>query len=71
METVEKLRAAGVQIDEVHMPILAYSVPIYHALMTAEGSTNLARFDGIRFGLQEDTMNSDSIVSYYEKIRSE
>lgn len=39
--------------------------------MPAEVSTNLARFDGIRFGLQSDTMDVDTIQNYYKKIRSE
>jgi aspartyl-tRNA(Asn)/glutamyl-tRNA(Gln) amidotransferase subunit A len=38
--------------------------------MPAEVSTNLARFDGIRFGYQEDTFDYDSIYEYYSKIRS-
>jgi len=49
LETVEKLRAMGIQIDEVALPILSYALPIYYALMPAEVSTNLARFDGIKF----------------------
>jgi hypothetical protein len=39
--------------------------------MPAEVSTNLARFDGIKFGLQSDTMDVDTIQQYYEKTRSE
>jgi len=79
LETVEKLRDQGIQIDEVSLPILSYALPIYYTLCPAEVSTNLARFDGIKFGLQGDTMGDDpaagdgasSIVKYYEKIRSE
>jgi aspartyl-tRNA(Asn)/glutamyl-tRNA(Gln) amidotransferase subunit A len=52
------------------MPILAYSVPIYYILMPAEVSTNLARFDGIRFGYQDDTMNYDDLQQYYDHVRS-
>ena len=51
--------------------MLAYSVPMYYTLMPAEVSTNLARFDGIKFGLQSDSMDVDTIQKYYEKIRSE
>ena len=39
--------------------------------MPAEVSTNLARFDGIKFGLQSDSMDADTIQKYYEKVRSE
>ena len=52
------------------MPILDYSVPIYYILMPAEVSTNLARFDGIRFGYQDDTMVYDDLQAYYDHIRS-
>lgn len=67
---IDKLRTAGHQVDEVDMPILAYSVPIYYILMPAEVSTNLARFDGIRFGYQDDTMKYDDLQQYYDHVRS-
>jgi aspartyl-tRNA(Asn)/glutamyl-tRNA(Gln) amidotransferase subunit A len=58
-------------VEDVDMPILGYSVPMYYTIMPAEVSTNLARFDGIKFGLQDDMTKFDSLVSYYEKVRSE
>ncbi len=67
---IDKLLAAGHQVKEVDMPILAYSVPIYYILMPAEVSTNLARFDGIRFGYQDDTMNYEDLQEYYDHVRS-
>lgn len=70
LSLVDKLRNAGHQVDEIDMPILAYSVPIYYILMPAEVSTNLARFDGIRFGYQDDTMNYEDLQAYYDHIRS-
>lgn len=71
LETVEKLRAKWVQVDEIDLPILDYVVSIYYTLMPAEVSTNLSRFDGIRFGLQKNTMNYKNIQDYYFAIRSE
>jgi len=56
LETVEKLRATGVQVDDISLPLLSYGLSIYYTLMPAEVSTNLARFDGVKFGLQGDTM---------------
>jgi hypothetical protein len=44
-------------------------VAVYYILMPAEVSTNLARFDGIRFGLQDDTSTFASIKDYYATIR--
>jgi len=71
LETIDKLRTSGITVDEISVPMFAYSVSIYYTLMPAEVSTNLARFDGIKFGLQSDSMNADTIQKYYEKIRSE
>ena len=71
LATVEKLRADGIVVDEISLPMLAYSVPMYYTLMPAEVSTNLARFDGIKFGLQSDSMDVDTLQKYYETIRSE
>lgn len=68
---IEKLKSAWYFLSEVDLPVLSYSVPLYYTLMPAEVSTNLARFDGIRFWLQDKTMNYDDIFKYYAKIRSE
>jgi aspartyl-tRNA(Asn)/glutamyl-tRNA(Gln) amidotransferase subunit A len=53
------------------MPILKQALAIYYTLMPAEATTNLARFDGIRFGLQKNTFDFDSITDYYADIRSD
>jgi len=70
LAAVEKLRASGIVVEDISLPMLVYSVPMYYTLMPAEVSTNLARFDGIKFGLQSDSMNADTIQKYYEQIRS-
>lgn len=57
-------------MDDINLPMLAYSVPMYYTLMSAEVSTNLARFDGIKFGLQSDSMDADTVQKYYQLIRS-
>ena len=49
LATVEKLRTSGITVDEISLPMLTYAVPMYYTLMPAEVSTNLSRFDGIRF----------------------
>jgi len=49
-KAVEAYRALGYEIREVTIPSLAYSVPVYYTIATAEASANLARFDGIRYG---------------------
>ncbi len=71
LDVVSKLREKWVQIDDVDLPVLDYGISIYYTLMPAEVSTNLVRFDGIRFGLQENTLDHSNIHEYYQKIRSE
>lgn len=53
-ETVERLRGKGYEIVEVDLPNIKYSLPVYYVIMPAEVSTNLARFDGVRYGLHVD-----------------
>lgn len=48
--SVEKLRAEGVQIDEVSIPSIDLGVTTYYIIAPAEASSNLARFDGVRYG---------------------
>lgn len=67
---IEKLRSSWMIVEDISLPMLAYSVPMYYTLMPAEVSTNLARFDGIKFGLQSDSMNAATLQNYYETIRS-
>ncbi len=50
--SVEALRELGAEVIEVDLSILKYSIAVYYILATAEASTNLSRFDGIRYGKQ-------------------
>ena len=70
LRVITKLREAGIRVDDISLPMMAYSIPMYYTLMPAEVSTNLSRFDGIKYGLQSDSMQADTIQSYYEHIRS-
>ena len=45
---------AGAQIIEVSLPLTEYAIPIYYLISTAEASSNLARYDGVRYGLRVD-----------------
>ncbi|HMR14654.1 MAG TPA: Asp-tRNA(Asn)/Glu-tRNA(Gln) amidotransferase subunit GatA [Arachnia sp.] len=51
-EAVEALRVAGAEIVEVSCPAFAYALPAYYLIQPAELSSNLARFDGMRYGLR-------------------
>lgn len=50
-------------------PLLQYVIPTYYIITPAEASTNLARFDGIRYGLQDDPSSFPSLHEYYSHVR--
>ncbi|MBM3183978.1 MAG: Asp-tRNA(Asn)/Glu-tRNA(Gln) amidotransferase subunit GatA, partial [Chlamydiae bacterium] len=52
LDAVDVLRALGAKTVNVDLNLLKYSIAVYYILATAEASTNLARFDGIRFGVR-------------------
>lgn len=64
---VEWLRAAGAEIVEVSLPHTKYALPAYYIVAPAEASSNLARYDGVRYGLRE---NGKDIADLYEKTRA-
>lgn len=51
---IDQLRALGAEIVEISLPHTDYALPVYYIIAPAEASANLARFDGIRFGLRVD-----------------
>ena len=68
---VEKLKGLWIQIDEIDLPVLDSGIAVYYTLMPAELSTNLSRFDWIRFWHQWNTMEAKDIYEYFTKVRSE
>lgn len=56
-ESIKKLEAAGAEIVELSLPNIKYALNVYYILMPAEVSSNLARFDGVRFGYRADAEN--------------
>jgi aspartyl-tRNA(Asn)/glutamyl-tRNA(Gln) amidotransferase subunit A len=50
-KSLEKLRGLGYEVVDVEIPFMEYSLAVYYILQPAEASTNLARYDGIRYGL--------------------
>ncbi|MCZ2356998.1 MAG: Asp-tRNA(Asn)/Glu-tRNA(Gln) amidotransferase subunit GatA [Bacteroidia bacterium] len=69
LQKVEQLSAAGHHIEYVDFPYLDYLVPAYYVLTTAEASSNLARFDGIRYGYRSQT--AKTLDELYCMSRSE
>lgn len=66
----QKLRDEGHTVDAVPFELLDYIVPAYYVLTTAEASSNLSRFDGLRYGHHSDTNRGD-LTEYYKQNRSE
>jgi len=68
-EALEVLRGLGAELVDVSLPHLALSVPTYYIVGPAEASSNLARFDGVRFGHRSAA--ASSIDELYERSRQE
>jgi aspartyl-tRNA(Asn)/glutamyl-tRNA(Gln) amidotransferase subunit A len=62
------LREAGCEVVEVSLPHTRYALPAYYIVAPAEASSNLARYDGMRYGLRAD---ATSLTDTYEKSRAE
>jgi len=67
-EVIEKIKSQGATIKEVSLPSTSYALPCYYIIMPAEVSSNLARFDGIRYSSINDYSNLHDI---YFKTRGE
>jgi len=62
------LRAAGAEPVEVSLPMTKYALPAYYIIAPAEASSNLARYDGVKYGLR---VAGDSLADMYEQTRGE
>lgn len=69
LKVLEQLRQEGHQVEEVDFPLLEYVLPTYYILTTAEASSNLSRFDGVKFGYR--TPNAHNLESMYKLTRAE
>ncbi len=65
---LEALRAAGAELRDVSLPHTALAVPTYYLIAPAEASSNLARFDGVRYGRRHDP--GGGLVAMYEATRA-
>ena len=72
-QTVKKAAALfekmGAKIGEASLPALEYALPAYYVISSAEASSNLSRFDGVRYGYRSE--NSASLEELYKNTRSE
>lgn len=68
-EKIEQLRAKGHIVEAVDYPLMKYLLPTYYILTTAEASSNLSRFDGVRFGHRAGGVKN--LEQLYKKSRAE
>ena len=66
---IETYKSLGAEVVEISLPHLKYSIGIYYILATAECSSNLARFDGVKYGYR--TPDAKNLMEMYTKTRAE
>ncbi len=66
--SLKRLENEGWEITDVDLPYLKYSLPVYYVIQPAEASANLARYDGVRYGLH---VEGESLLGDYMKTRGE
>lgn len=69
MKAVKEFEEQGAVIKEISLPSTEYAINTYYIIASAEASSNLARFDGVKYGYR--TSEYDGLVDMYEKTRSE
>ncbi|MBN3860543.1 Asp-tRNA(Asn)/Glu-tRNA(Gln) amidotransferase subunit GatA [Neisseriaceae bacterium PsAf] len=69
LEVVELLKSLGAEIVEISLPKTKFTIPVYYVLASAEASSNLQRYDGVRYGYRAE--NYDNLEEMYTKTRAE
>lgn len=69
MSAIKKLEALGAEWEEMSLPHAEYAVAAYYIISSSEASSNLARFDGVRYGVRSP--NAENMLDMYYKSRSE
>jgi aspartyl-tRNA(Asn)/glutamyl-tRNA(Gln) amidotransferase subunit A len=68
---MEEVKANGHEVSAIDFDLLDYIVPVYYVLTTAEASSNLSRFDGVKYGHRAELTKTDDLTELYKKSRSE
>ena len=68
---LETLRARGASLVDIELPHAGYGIPVYYLIATAEASSNLARYDGVRYGHRTVLDKADGLKDMYERSRDQ
>ena len=68
-QAIETLKSLGAEVSECSMPHTEYAMPAYYLIAPAECSSNLARYDGVRYGHRSE--NNEDLISMFRKTRAE
>jgi aspartyl-tRNA(Asn)/glutamyl-tRNA(Gln) amidotransferase subunit A len=68
---VDVYRGLGARIVELDLPLTRYCIPTYYVIAPAEASSNLARYDGIRYGFRAQPQEGDNLFDLYARTRAE
>ena len=67
--TLDVWRALGAVVVDISLPNVSLAIPVYYLVATAEASSNLARYDGVRYGFRAPLASDDSLRTMYERTR--
>jgi aspartyl-tRNA(Asn)/glutamyl-tRNA(Gln) amidotransferase subunit A len=68
---IEMMKDAGAEVRDISLPHTKYALPAYYVIAPAEASSNLARYDGVRYGHRAKLAAGDGVTEMYEKTRAE
>ena len=68
---IEMMKDAGAEVRDISLPYTKYALPAYYVIAPAEASSNLARYDGVRYGHRAKLSAGDGVTEMYEKTRAE
>ncbi len=69
LAAAETYKNLGAEVFEISLPLVEYALPVYYILSSAEASSNLARFDGVKYGYRTRTRHD--VIALYTKTRTE
>jgi aspartyl-tRNA(Asn)/glutamyl-tRNA(Gln) amidotransferase subunit A len=70
-EALQTLQSRGATLVDIDLPHAGYGIPVYYLICTAEASSNLARYDGVRYGYRTRLQKDDGLKAMYERTRDE